>query len=159
MIQFYPWFKLITNRWAWALVPKKLVEQGNALAWGGGIHGNPVGGPLHVLSHWTNQWNTCQTTLNWPWPKGKGRDGKNIAQNGKQATSYYDNTLRITASKQLPLLEALGHPQHSWEKRWPPLLRGQLCLNYIYLHLPHFKFYFPLFWGVVMYICMMMCLK
>ena len=29
-------FKLITNRWAWALVPTKLVKLGTALAWGGG---------------------------------------------------------------------------------------------------------------------------
>lgn len=29
--------KLITDRWAWALVPTKLVEPGNALTWGGGI--------------------------------------------------------------------------------------------------------------------------
>ena len=37
--------KLITNRWAWALVPTKLGELGNALAWGGGIYGNPASGP------------------------------------------------------------------------------------------------------------------
>ena len=37
--------KLITNRWPWALVLMKLVEPGTALAWGGGIHGNPASGP------------------------------------------------------------------------------------------------------------------
>ena len=50
--------KLITNRWAWALVPTKLVELGNALAWGGGIHGNPASAPHQAPSHWTIQWNT-----------------------------------------------------------------------------------------------------
>ena len=50
--------KLITNRWAWALVPTKLVEPGNALAWRGGIHGNPASGPHQAPSHWTIQWNT-----------------------------------------------------------------------------------------------------
>ena len=50
--------KLITNtEWAWALVPTKLVEPGNALAWGG-IHGNPASGPDQAPSHWTIQWNT-----------------------------------------------------------------------------------------------------
>ena len=37
--------KLITIRWAWVLVPTKLVEPGNALAWGGGIHSNPARRP------------------------------------------------------------------------------------------------------------------
>ena len=50
--------KLITNRWAWALVSTKLVDPGNSLAWGGGIHGNPASGPHQVPSHWTIQWNT-----------------------------------------------------------------------------------------------------
>ena len=50
--------ELITNRWAWALVPTKLVELGNALAWGGGIHGNPASGSHQAPSHWTIQWNT-----------------------------------------------------------------------------------------------------
>ena len=50
--------KLITNRWAWALVPTKMVEPGNALAWGGRIHGNPVSSPHQAPSHWTIQWNT-----------------------------------------------------------------------------------------------------
>ena len=55
--------KLITNRWAWALVPTKLVEPGNALAWGGGIYGNPVSGPHQAPSHWTIQWNTYRPIL------------------------------------------------------------------------------------------------
>ena len=50
--------KLITNRWAWALVSTKLVEPGNALAWGGGVHSNPASGPHQAPSHWTIQWNT-----------------------------------------------------------------------------------------------------
>ena len=38
--------KVITNRRVWALVPNKLVEPGNAIAWGGGgLHGNPASGP------------------------------------------------------------------------------------------------------------------
>ena len=35
----------VNNRWAWALVPTKLLEPGTDIAWGGGIHGNPVSGP------------------------------------------------------------------------------------------------------------------
>ena len=68
--------KLITNRWAWALVPTNLVELGNALAWGGGIHGNPVSGPNQAPSHWTIQWNTYRPILTWPIPQAGGRDGK-----------------------------------------------------------------------------------
>ena len=37
--------KVITNRRVWALVPNKLVEPGNAVAWRGGLHGNPASGP------------------------------------------------------------------------------------------------------------------
>ena len=55
--------KLITNRWAWALVPTKLVEPGNALAWGRGIHGNPASSPHQAPSHWTIQWNTYRAIL------------------------------------------------------------------------------------------------
>ena len=71
--------KLITNRWAWALVPTKLVEPGNALAWGGGIHGNPVSSPHQAPSHWTIQWNTYRPNTylahtkreGWEKPKNK----------------------------------------------------------------------------------------
>ena len=45
-------FKLITNRWAWALVPTKLVEPGNALTCGRGIHGNPASGPHPTRNSW-----------------------------------------------------------------------------------------------------------
>ena len=76
-----PWahwyaFKLVINRWAWALVPTKLVEPGNALVLGGGIHGNPVSGPHQAPSHWTIQWNTYWPILTWPSPQEGGRDGK-----------------------------------------------------------------------------------
>ena len=121
---------LITNRWAWALVPTKLVEPGNALAWGGGIHGNPASGPHQAPSHWTIQWNTCRpNTYLAPHQEG-GRDGKNqstnwhantkqlqqhFAKNCKQATAY--------VSREVPLLQASGHPSYSWGNCWPALLR------------------------------------
>ena len=95
--------KLIINRWAWALVPTKLVELGNALTCGGGIHGNPANGPHQAPSHWTIQWNTYRPILTWPILQEEGRDGKNqsterhtnskllqqhFAKNCKQATAY-----------------------------------------------------------------------
>ena len=89
--------KLITNRWAWALVPTKLVEPGNALAWGGGIHGISHQAP----SHWTIQWNTYDQYLPGPYLKREGGMGKNQSTKGTQTASYCNNTLRRTASKQL----------------------------------------------------------
>ena len=62
---------------SWALVPTKFVELGNALVWGGGIHGNPVSCPHQALSHWTIQWNTYWPILTWPSPQEGGKDGKN----------------------------------------------------------------------------------
>ena len=48
--------------------------------------------------------------------KREGGIGKTKAQNGKQRASYCNNTLQRTASKhEVPLLEALGHPQYSWK--------------------------------------------
>ena len=100
------------NLSSWTLLPTKLVELGNALVWGGGIHGNPVSGPHQALSHWTIQWNTYWPILTWPSPQEGGRDGKNkstkwhanskllqqhFAKNCKQATSYI--------SHKVPLLE------------------------------------------------------
>ena len=120
--------KLITNRWAWALVPTKLVEPGNAVAWGGGIHGNPASDPHQALSL-SIQGNTYQPILNWPLPQEGGRDGKNqstkwhtnnkllqqhFVKNCKQATAY--------TSHEVPLLEALGHPQCGWKSSLPALL-------------------------------------
>ena len=93
--------KLITNRWAWALVPSKLVEPGNALAWGGGIHGNPGSGPHQAPSHWTIQWNTYRPNTYLAHTKREGGMGKTKAQTGKQTASNCNNTLRRTASKQL----------------------------------------------------------
>ena len=155
VVEFYPWFKfcyplfethyhtlpyrktkvkLISNRWAWALLPTKLVEPRNALAWGGGIHGNPVSSPYQALSHWAIQWNTYRPILTWPIPQKGGREegmGKNqstkwhansnllqhhFAKNCKQATTY--------TSHEVPPLEAPGHPQYSWKNCWLALLRG-----------------------------------
>ena len=93
--------KLITNRWAWALVPSKLVEPGNALAWGGGIHGNPASGPHQAPSHWTIQWNTYRPNTYLAHTKREGGMGKTKAQTGRQTASNWNNTLRRTASKQL----------------------------------------------------------
>ena len=124
VVEFYPWFKfcyplfethyhtlpysktkvkLISNRWAWALLPTKLVGWRNALAWGGSIHGNPASGPYQTLSHWAIQWNTYQPILTWPIPQEGGREGweKTKAQNGMQTAIYCNTTLRRTASKQL----------------------------------------------------------
>ena len=95
------YLKLITNRWAWALVPTKLVEPGNALAWGGGIHGNPASGPHQAPSHWTIQWNTYRPNTYLAHTKREGGMGKTKAQTGTQTASYCNNTLRRTASKQL----------------------------------------------------------
>ena len=152
MVEFYPWFKfyyplfethyhtlpyrkttvkLITNRWAWELVPTKLVEPGNALAWGGG-------GPHQALSHWTIQWNTYWPILTWPLLQGGGRDGKNQSTkwhaNSKLLQQHsVENCKQATAhtSHEVPLLEASGHPQYSWKDCWLALLCGKLCLNYI----------------------------
>ena len=71
-----PLVKLITNRWAWALVPTKLVEPGNALAWGGGIHGNPASSPRQAPSHWTIQWNTYRPNTYLAHTKREGGMGK-----------------------------------------------------------------------------------
>ena len=121
--------KLITSRWPWALVPTELAEPGNALVWGGGMHGNPASDPHQALSHWTIQWNTYWPILTWPFPQEGGRDGKNqstkwhannkllhkqSAKNCKQATVY--------TSHEVLLLEALGHPQYGWKNCWPALL-------------------------------------
>ena len=123
--------KLITNRWAWALVPTKMVEPGNALAWGGRIHGNPVSSPHQAPSHWTIQWNTYRPNTYLAHTSRGRRDGKNqstnwhanskllqqhFAKNCKQATAYI--------SHEVPLLEASGHPYYSWGDSWPALLWG-----------------------------------
>ena len=124
--------KLITNRWAWALVPTKLVEPGNALAWGGGIHGNPASSPHQAPSHWTIQWNTYRPNTYLAHSKREGGMGKtkgqlnwhanskllqqHFAKNCKQATAYI--------SHEVPLLEASGHPYYSWGDSWPALLWG-----------------------------------
>jgi len=93
--------KLITNRWAWALVPTKLVEPGNALAWGGGIHGNPASGPHQAPSHWTIQWNTYRPNTYLAHTKREWGMGKTKARTGTQTASNCHNTLWRTASKQL----------------------------------------------------------
>ena len=98
------WFKLITNWWAWVLVPTKLVERRNALAWGGGIHGNPASDPHQAPSHWTIQWNTYRPNTYLAHTKREGRMGKTKVQTGTQTASYCNNTLRRTASKQLCIL-------------------------------------------------------
>ena len=79
--------KLITNRWAWALVPMKLVEPGTALAWGGGIHGNPASGPQQAPSHWNTSVEYLPTPYSPTHPHEGGRDGKNQAQNGSKTAS------------------------------------------------------------------------
>ena len=80
--------KLITNRWAWALVPTKLVEPGNALAWGGGIHGNPASSPHQAPSHWTIQWNTYRPNTYLAHTKREGGMGKTKEKTGTQTASY-----------------------------------------------------------------------
>ena len=89
------------NSSSWALVPTKFVELGNALVWGGGIHGNPVSGPHQAPSHWTIQWNTYRPNTYLAHTKREGGMGKTKAQTGTQTASYCNNTLRRTASKQL----------------------------------------------------------
>ena len=97
----------------------KLVESGNALAWGGGIHGNPASGPHQAPSHWTIQWKTYRPTT-YVAHTSRGREGgmgknqgtnwhanskllqQHFAKNWKQATAYI--------SLEVPLLEALGPP-------------------------------------------------
>ena len=108
--------KLITNRWAWVLVPIKLVEPHNALAWGGGLRGNPASSPHQALSHWTIQWNTyrCTTYLT---HASRGREGWE-----NQSTNYYANDKLLRSlgkncewetayvSHEVPLLVTLGQP-------------------------------------------------
>ena len=132
--------KLITNRWAWALVPTKLVDPGNSLAWGGGIHGNPASGPHQVPSHWTIQWNTYRPNTYLAHTSRGRRDGKNqstnwhanskllqqhFAKNCKQATAYI--------SHKVPPLEASGHPYYSWGNNWPALSTLRLTLPKLHL--------------------------
>ena len=99
--QLFERLLLITNRWAWVLVPTKLVEPGNALACGGGIHGNPASGPTRHRH--TEQFSGILTDLYVPSPylKREGGKGKTKAKNGTQTASYCNNTLQRTASKQL----------------------------------------------------------
>ena len=120
---FIKLFKLITNRWAWALVPTKLVEPGNALAWGGDIHGNPASGPHQAPSHWTIQWNTYRLNSYLAHTKREGGMGKTKAQTGTQTVllqllqqHFAKNCKQATAyiSHEVPLLEASGHPYYSW---------------------------------------------
>ena len=93
--------KLITNRWAWALVLIMLVEPGNALAWGEGIHGNPASGPTRHRH--TEQFSGILTDqcLPSPYLKREGGKGKTKVQNGMQTASYCNNTLGRTTNKQL----------------------------------------------------------
>ena len=81
--------------------PTKMVEPRNALARGGGIHGNPASGPHQAPSHWTIQWNTYQPNTYLAPTKREGGMGKTKAQTGTQTASNCNNTLRRTASKQL----------------------------------------------------------
>ena len=90
-------FKLLTNRWAWVVVPTKL---GNALAWRGGIHGNPASGPHQALSHWTIVWNTY-LPIPGPYLKREGGMGKNQSKKWYTNNKLLQSTLRRTASKQL----------------------------------------------------------
>ena len=107
--------KVITNRRVWALVPNKLVELGNAVASGGGLHGNPASGPHQALSHWTIQWNTdrCTTYLA---HASRGREGwenqsRNYYANGRLLQSLGKNCERETAyvSHKVPLLATSDH--------------------------------------------------
>ena len=96
-------------------MPLKLVEPGNALAWGGGIHGNHASGPPPGTVTLSNSVEYLPTQyLPSPHQEG-GRDGKNqstnwhtkqlkqhFAKNCKQATAYI--------SHKVPLLETSGHP-------------------------------------------------
>ena len=99
--------KLITNRWAWALVPPKLAEPGNALAQGRRYKPwQPCEGPHQAPSQWTGQWNPFQPICFFPLPgpelKREGGLEKNTAQklaSKQQGSSAH--TLRRTASKQL----------------------------------------------------------
>ena len=69
-------------------VPTKLVELGNALAWGGGIHGNPASGPHQTPSHWTIQWNTYRPILT-----SRGREvGREEAIGKNQSTKWHTNS-------------------------------------------------------------------
>ena len=67
---------------------------------------------------YTEQFSGILTNQYLPSPvlQREGGIGKTKAQNGKQRASYCNNTLQRTASKhEVPLLEALGHPQYSWK--------------------------------------------
>ena len=52
-----------------------------------------------------------------PYLKSRGREGgmgKTKAQNGTQTASYWQQATAYI-SHEVPLLEALGHPQYSWK--------------------------------------------
>ena len=83
--------KLITNRWAWALVPPKLAEPGNALAQGRRYKPwqpceRPPPGTVTIWSVESLPTNKF-FSLTWPWTKEGGRAGKrHCTKIGKQAT-------------------------------------------------------------------------
>ena len=80
----------------------QLVEPGNALAWGGGIHGNPASGPHQGTVTLNNSVEYLPTHyLPSPKPQVGGRNGKTKAQTGSKTAGYCKNTLRRTASKPL----------------------------------------------------------
>ena len=122
-----PWahcytFNLISNRWAWALVPTKLVELGNALVWGGSIRGNPVSrrppGTVTLNNSveylLTNTYLALTSRAREGWEKQKHKMAlkqqaiaTTLCEELKQATAYI--------SHKVPLIVALGHTQNSWE--------------------------------------------
>jgi len=115
---YYYYFKLITNRWAWLFVPTKLVEPGNALAWGGGIHGNPASGPHPGTVPMNNLMEYLPTQyLPGPYLKREGGMGQNQSTNWHANSKllqqhFAKNCKQVTAyiSHKVPLLEASGHP-------------------------------------------------
>jgi len=111
--------ELITNRWAWALVPTKLVESGNPLEWRGwGLHGNPARGLHKAPSHWTMQWNTYQPTTY----LAHTSRGREEWENPKHKLAHKQQAIAITLSKELQasncVYKSRGAPARGIE---PPL--------------------------------------
>ena len=123
-----PNIKLIANRWAWALVPTRLVEPGSALARGSRCPWQPCERPPRgtvTLKHSVEYLptNTYQALTY----KKRGRVGRNkhSTASKQQATNMFNkDSLCAFSSLEVPLLRASDRPKLSWENCWPALVRG-----------------------------------
>ena len=85
---------------------------GVALAWGGGIHGNPASGPTR--HHHTEQFSEILTDQCLPshYLKTRGREGKKWHANSKPLQQHFAKNYKqatVYIRHKVPLLEASGH--------------------------------------------------